>query len=51
MPIYRFECTKCGEVWEELAPMDTQEAKCPICAARGERRPTAAAVHFRGEWP
>lgn len=30
MPVYEFEC-KCGHVFEELVPMDTESRKCPNC--------------------
>lgn len=30
MPVYEFEC-KCGNVFEELVPMDTKSFPCPKC--------------------
>ncbi len=33
MPIYEYECEKCGEVFELRRPIDKQDEKtrCPVC--------------------
>ncbi len=52
MPIYEFECGRCGERFEELVPAGTASHACPACGAAGAgqrfsgfgttRQPTAA---------
>lgn len=52
MPIYEFECGRCGERFEELVPAGTGSHACPACGAAGAeqrlsgfgttRQPTAA---------
>ncbi len=64
MPIYEFECEKCGRVFEELVAADSEPPPCPECGAAHARRlislvsppgrqPRGAAVRsdesFRGE--
>ncbi len=38
MPIYEFECTACGERFEELVGSGEAAAACPRCASRRTRR-------------
>lgn len=38
MPIYEFECTECGERFEELSDAGTETATCPSCGAAGAER-------------
>jgi len=40
MPIYEFECRKCGARFEELLGMtqDTSEIRCPKCNASDPKR-------------
>ena len=40
MPIYEYECPKCGEHFELRRSMDdsNQELKCPRCKAENPRR-------------
>ncbi len=38
MPIYEFECAACGERFEELAPLGTEDASCPACGTAGAQR-------------
>ncbi|MBE0479990.1 MAG: zinc ribbon domain-containing protein [Dehalococcoidia bacterium] len=40
MPIYEYECLKCGEHFEERRSMSgkDQEVRCPRCATPGPRR-------------
>ncbi|HEY33093.1 MAG TPA: zinc ribbon domain-containing protein [Dehalococcoidia bacterium] len=40
MPIYEYECTKCGERFELRRSMSdsNREAKCPACGAEDSHR-------------
>jgi putative FmdB family regulatory protein len=38
MPIYEFECEKCGSRFEELAPGDARSLPCPECGAARTKR-------------
>ena len=40
MPIYEYECGKCGEKFELFRPIngDEQEVKCPKCQAENPQR-------------
>lgn len=38
MPIYEFECEKCGDRFEELVAAGVESARCPACGARKARR-------------
>jgi putative FmdB family regulatory protein len=38
MPIYEFECGKCGHRFEELVGRDASEVACPACGATESRR-------------
>jgi len=38
MPIYEFECEKCGSRFEELMDSDGAAPACPSCGATGARR-------------
>lgn len=38
MPIYEFECEKCGERFEELVAAGAEGVACPSCGARETRR-------------
>lgn len=38
MPIYEFECGRCGERFEELVPAGTASHVCPACSAAGAER-------------
>jgi len=52
MPIYEFECKKCGERFEAIRPMgDTgKKLSCPECGARAPKKVPAvfAAGSSRG---
>ena len=38
MPMYSFRCEACGEIFEEMVPMDrSEEAVCPGCGDRAVR--------------
>jgi putative FmdB family regulatory protein len=38
MPIYEFECAKCGSRFEELIGSDAPAPSCPTCGAIRPRR-------------
>jgi putative FmdB family regulatory protein len=38
MPIYEFECEKCGNRFEELVGSDAPDPACPACGAAEARR-------------
>ena len=39
MPIYDFECQKCNEVFEEIAPSDCSSGlTCPACSSTDTKR-------------
>ncbi len=38
MPIYEFECGRCGERFERLVAAATETAVCPACGAAGAGR-------------
>ena len=49
MPIYEFECRKCGahlEVFQKVN--DKPPAKCGKCGGRLERKISAPAIQFKG---
>jgi putative FmdB family regulatory protein len=38
MPVYEFECEKCGSRFDELMDPGAAAPDCPSCGARGARR-------------
>jgi putative FmdB family regulatory protein len=40
MPLYEFQCARCGDRFEVLCGADEREEKavCPACGARGARQ-------------
>ena len=48
MPIYEYQCSKCGEVFErlELRIMDIPTSQCPMCAGVGTRVISAPAIIY-----
>jgi putative FmdB family regulatory protein len=49
MPIYEFQCRKCGAKLEVLQKMnDKQPVKCKQCGGRLERLQSAPAIQFKG---
>ena len=37
MPMFDFECTKCGHTFEDMIPMDQAPPVCPECGAATEK--------------
>ena len=54
MPIYAFECTRCGHRFDRLQRLsDADPTTCPACAGEGEVRRQLTAPSFRlagGGW-
>lgn len=40
MPLYEYECRKCGRLFEARRPIDQDDAviECPTCGARDPKR-------------
>src|SRR4026209_90994 len=49
MPIYEYECRKCGALTEVFPKMDAKPpSKCGKCGGRLERRISAPAIQLKG---
>jgi len=49
MPLYEYECTKCGHRFEKIQKFsDKMITKCPECGGRVEQTISAPAVQFKG---
>jgi putative FmdB family regulatory protein len=49
MPIYEYECTKCGHRFEKIESFSARRARtCPECKGRLERTVNAPAIQFKG---
>ena len=49
MPLYEYECQKCGRRTEKIEPVSGPHLKkCPDCGGRVERAVTAPAIQFKG---
>ena len=49
MPIYEYECKKCGHRFEKIQKFsDAPETKCPKCRGKLEQLLSAPAVQFKG---
>ncbi len=49
MPLYEFECVKCGCVEEYLLPHhDSKKVSCPSCPGRMKRVMSSSSAHFKG---
>jgi putative FmdB family regulatory protein len=46
MPIYDYECMKCGHVRERYANTNTKYLKCPKCQGNSKRIITASGVYM-----
>jgi putative FmdB family regulatory protein len=55
VPVYEFECDRCGARFEALVDAGTEETSCRLCGAPGSRRllsapaPPMRLVKSRGE--
>ena len=49
MPLYEYECQKCGRRTEKIENVDGPHLrKCPHCGGKVERLLTAPAIQFKG---
>ena len=49
MPLYEYECQKCGRRTEKIEPVAGPHLKkCPHCAGKLERAISAPAIQFKG---
>jgi len=49
MPLYEYQCTKCGHRFEKIQKFsDKMIRKCPECGGRVEQLVSAPAVQFKG---
>jgi putative FmdB family regulatory protein len=49
MPLYEYECEKCGHRFEKIQKFsDKMVKKCPQCGGRVEQMISAPAVQFKG---
>lgn len=49
MPIYEYECTKCGHVHEMMQKMsDKPLTKCPECSGKLQKMISQSAFHLKG---
>ncbi|HTW31095.1 MAG TPA: zinc ribbon domain-containing protein [Candidatus Sulfotelmatobacter sp.] len=49
MPLYEYECKKCGHRFEKIQKFsDKMVKKCPECGGQVEQMITAPAVQFKG---
>ena len=49
MPLYEYECVKCGRRTEKIEPVSGPHLKkCPHCGGRVERAVSAPAIQFKG---
>lgn len=49
MPLYEYQCTKCGHRFEKIQKFSDQKIKkCPECAGPVEQVISAPAVQFKG---
>lgn len=49
MPLYEYECAKCGKRTEKIEKLSGPHLKkCPHCGGKVERMLTAPAIQFKG---
>ena len=49
MPLYEYQCKKCGHRFELIQSFSAEDAKeCPVCHSEVERLISAPAAHFKG---
>lgn len=49
MPLYEYQCVKCGHRFEKIESVGASETKkCPKCGAKAERLLAAPAIQFKG---
>ncbi len=49
MPLYEYQCEKCGKHFEKIEKVDGPHLrKCPSCGGRVERLMSPSAIQFKG---
>ena len=49
MPLYEYECAKCGRRFEKIEKVTApRKQKCPKCSGRAERLFSSPAIQFKG---
>ncbi len=48
MPIYEYECTACGKVFDYMQKMSDPAPACPECGAVVQKRVTASGFRLKG---
>lgn len=49
MPLYEYQCAKCGHRFEKIEKVGAPETrKCPQCGGKAERLLAAPAIQFKG---
>lgn len=49
MPLYEYQCTRCGHRFEKIESVSASpKKKCPKCGRSAERLPAAPAIQFKG---
>jgi putative FmdB family regulatory protein len=49
LPLYEYECVKCGHRFEKIEPVSSSTTKkCPKCGGKAERQFAAPAIQFKG---
>lgn len=48
MPIYEYQCTKCGHEFEKMQGYSDPEPACPTCGGKVKQLLSAPAVQFKG---
>lgn len=49
MPLYEYQCEKCGRRFEKIEKVnDGARRKCPACGGRAERTVAPPAIQFKG---
>ncbi len=49
MPLFEYECTKCGNRFEKIQKFSDRSVKtCPKCKGKVQRLPSAPAIQFKG---
>jgi putative FmdB family regulatory protein len=49
LPLYEYECEKCGHRFEKIEPVTApHKQKCPKCKGKAERLLSSPAIQFKG---